>query len=105
MFIWWKKTTMNITFTILATLAIAAGVLGTLTLATMLLAGGANSSPEQIRQIKLLLLATAVGGLTCMGVGILLVFKSHPLWGGIVGAVPMGIVFTGIVWLTVSQVF
>ena len=96
---------MHTLYTVLATLAIAAGIVGTLTIVTFLLAGGANSSPEQIRQIKWWILATVVGGLICLGLGTLLVFKAHPLWGGLVGAVPFVFVFASIIWLQISRTF
>ena len=42
----------------LASLAIAVGVLGTLMVLVFAMASGANSTPEQIRQIKLIMLAS-----------------------------------------------
>lgn len=68
----------------------------------LLLAGGANSSPEQIRLIKWLMLACVVGGLICCGGGIFLICRAHPVWGGVLGAVPMILLVGAMIWAEVS---
>lgn len=89
-------------YSILASLAIAIGAMGALCLLVMLMAGGANSTPEQIRLIKWLMLATVVGGLiVCVG-GIVLICKSHPVWGGVVGVMPMAVLIGLMIWAEVS---
>lgn len=58
-------------------------------LITLMLAGGANSSPEQIRLLKWLMLGMTVVGILSLAGGILLIVKAHPVWGGVVGSVPV----------------
>jgi len=95
---------MNYLSATLASLAIAFGVLGTLMILVVAMACGANSTPEQIRQIKLIMLASAIGGLACFGVGVMLLAKGFPWWAGFVGGLPMIVVGVTMVWLTLRTV-
>lgn len=72
--------------TILASPSIAVGVFGTLMILVVAMASGANSTPEQIRQLKLFMLGAGVVGLGCVAVGILLIIKGFPGWASVVGA-------------------
>jgi hypothetical protein len=69
----------------------------------MLMASGANSTPEQIRTLKLWMLLFVVGGIVCLSLGALLVWKAHPITGGLIGCLPMGVVFGGVVWFSIPQ--
>lgn len=72
-----------------AGLAVAAGVLGTLMILVMCLAGGANSTPLQIRRIKQIMLLTAVLGAAMAAGGIWLIVKGFPGYAALVGGFPM----------------
>jgi hypothetical protein len=96
---------MSVVLSILSGLAIAAGVLGTMTLFTFCIACGANSSPAEIRTIKLWMLAIVLSGMLCLGGGVLLAARGMPIYGSVVGAMPMIILVSLMVWLTISQVW
>ena len=87
----------------LASLAIAVGVLGTLMVLVFAMASGANSTPEQIRLIKLVMLTSGIVGVGCVVGGIVLIVKGFPGWASLVGALPMIFVFVMMVWLTVRS--
>ncbi len=92
---------MGIAWTILSSFAIAAGAVGTLMLLTLGLAGGANSTPAQIRMLKRFMLATALGGAGCFAGGIWILYKGFPGYAGLVGALPLIVVVVGMIWLTI----
>lgn len=87
---------------ILVALATVVGAMGTLTILTMLMAAGANSTPQQITNLKWMMLTTAVLGLLCLVLGPVLAFRAYPLAGGAVGVLPMAVVVVGIIWIGVS---
>lgn len=72
----------------LAIFLTAASGLITLTFMVMLMAGGANAKPAQITQIKVMLLASAVIGLGCLGGAVWAMIAGRPLTGAWIGAVP-----------------
>lgn len=80
-----------------------AGVIGTLMILVFLMAGGANSTPAQIRRIKLAMLATAVLGVGCVVGGVWLSTYGYRGWGCGVALAPALFVFGAMVWLTVAQ--
>jgi ABC-type Mn2+/Zn2+ transport system permease subunit len=84
-------------------LAGVAGTIGFLMVLVMLMAGGANSTPQQIRRIKQLMLLTTVVGLGCVIGGAWLSVRGSPWWGSGVAMVPAVFVFVGMIWLTISQ--
>jgi hypothetical protein len=86
-----------------AGLAVAAGVLGTLTMLVMCLAGAPNSSPPQIRRIKQIMLLSAVLGAAMAAGGIWLIVQGHPWWAALVGGFPMIFVTGGIVYLSLPR--
>lgn len=94
---------MAIFYTILASLQIIAGLIGTLTILTMLMLAGANSSEAEIRTIKRLLLLTVVLGLGFAGGGILLMIRQNPVLAGLVGIAPLLFVIGAVIWLGVQQ--
>lgn len=88
--------------TTVAVLALVAGAMSSLMLLTMCLAGGANSTPEQIRTIKMwMLVITVVGLLTFIG-GIWLTASGRPWIGAVVGGLPAMVTFVLMVWLELS---
>lgn len=98
-----KERPIQTVYTILAALAIGAGACGSLMLFVMIMAGGANSTPEQIRVLKWLMLACAVGGLICFAGGVGLVIRSHPALAGAVGVLPMVVLVGLMIWAEVSR--
>lgn len=100
-----NRARMNLGMIILASLAVAAGAIGTLTLLTLEMAGGANSSEAQIRQLKMWMLVTGVGGLVSLAGGIWLIVKGMPGWGGLLGALPMIVLVVGIIWVSIRSEF
>jgi hypothetical protein len=66
----------------------------------LLMASGANSSEEQIRALKLWMLGCTLGGLLCFVLGIVLTWKSYPLFGGLTGGLPGAIVLGSMIWLS-----
>lgn len=88
---------------ILAALATVVGACGSLMLFVLLLAGSPNSSPEQIRLIKWLMLLCAVAGLLCFGGGIFLTARAHPALASLVGALPMIVLVSLMIWVEVSH--
>lgn len=92
---------MHLVYTLLGSLAVAAGVVGTLMILVMLMAGGANSTPQQITTIKWLLAGFSAAGLVCLVGGIVLIARSFPITGGAVGVLPMVLVFAGLIWFSV----
>ncbi len=93
---------MQILYSILASIAVVAGAAGSLCLFVLCIAGSPNSSDAQIRVIKMLMLASVVGGLMCLAGGIFLIVRSHPVAGGIVGALPIITLFALMIWAEVS---
>ncbi|MFT3786890.1 MAG: hypothetical protein QM770_12105 [Tepidisphaeraceae bacterium] len=81
------------------------GLLGTLTIVTLLIAGGANSTPDQIRTLKLLTLVALVAQLAILAGSVWLIWAGRPAWAGLLGAAPMLFVIGAIVLLSVQQAF
>lgn len=73
---------------VLASLLTVAGVMAVLTFMVMLMAGGANAKPAQITQIKVMLLASAVIGLGCLGGAVWAMLAGRPMTGAWIGALP-----------------
>lgn len=65
-----------------------AGASSLLTL-VLLMAGGANSSPQQILFIKVSMLATAVVCVGCTVAAIWLMIARHPWWALVAGIAPL----------------
>lgn len=90
-------------YTILAALATAAGLCATLMILVLLMASGANSTEQEIRTLKFWLLGFSIGGLLCLSLGILLTCKAHPIFGGLIGALPGFVLVGGMVWLSLPR--
>lgn len=86
-----------------AIIGIVAGILGTLMILVALMAGGANSTPRQIRIIKWSMLITTILGLACAIGGVWLATRGYSWWGGGVAVAPAVVVFVVMMWLTISQ--
>lgn len=86
---------------ILASVGIALGVFGTLALFTLCIAGSPNSSDEQLRMIKLYMIASLVGGLVCVVGGTVFVVRGSTLVGGTLGILPMAVLFGLIAWVSI----
>lgn len=74
---------------VMATLAVAAGVLASLMLGTMLLAGGANSTPRQLVVIKRCLALVAMIGLASVAGAVWACLAGSPWVGAGIGAAPV----------------
>ncbi len=94
---------MPVIGTILASSAIAVGALGSLALLVLCFAGAPNSSDAQLRMIYLYMGLSAVGGLACIGGGIALIVYQRYWWAGIVGALPMAVLFGLIAWVSIKH--
>jgi hypothetical protein len=81
--------TLFIVGVIVWVLALAAGILATLMMLVMCMAGGANSSPEQIVLLKRLMLGFGLTGLCSVGGAIALLAFRMPWWGAGAGALPV----------------
>jgi hypothetical protein len=86
----------------IAVLALVAGAISSLMLLTMCMAGGANSTPEQIRAIKMWMLVITIVGLLTFGGGIWLTAAGRPWTGACVGGLPAAVTFVLIVWLSLK---
>jgi hypothetical protein len=84
-----KAITMNVLKVILAALATLAGVAGTLMFVVFLLAGSANSKPEDARRIFQWTWAIGIGGLACLIAAIALMIIGHNAVAATVGALPL----------------
>lgn len=73
---------------VLASLLTAGSGVVLLMFMVMLMAGGANAKPAQITQIKVMLLASAVIGLVCVGGAVWAMVAGRPVTGAWIGAVP-----------------
>jgi hypothetical protein len=74
--------------TILAALANVVGILATLLILVMCMAGGANSTPQQIRTLKLIMLASALVCVICVTVSIWCLIAGRPGLGALLAALP-----------------
>lgn len=94
---------MTILFNLAGGTAIAAGALGTLVILVFILAGGANSKPEEAAMLRMWLIASAAGGLACFAGGIALLSMHKPGFAALVGAAPMLFVVGCMIYLTMKQ--
>ena len=90
-------------FTAFAMVAWVIGALGLLMLLTLFVAGMPNSTPEQLRRIKRLMLATAVGGAAALAGSVWLLVEGRALWAAGVGIAPAVGAFGLMVWAGVRQ--
>lgn len=73
---------------VLASALTAVSVAVVLMFMVMLMAGGANAKPAQITQIKVMLLASALIGLGCVGGAVWAMIAGRPMTGAWIGCVP-----------------
>lgn len=84
---------------IFAVLSAVAGGLATLTMLVMLMAGGANSSPAQITQIKWMMIGVALVGVIGLGGAVWAMIAGKPWLGAGLGIAPAVVVIAMIVVL------
>jgi hypothetical protein len=73
---------------LLPILAIVCTVLATLTALVFCLAGGANSTPAQIRALKLWMVAISLLGVAGVVIGIILIRAGQPGWASLAAFAP-----------------
>jgi hypothetical protein len=84
----------------LASLAAVVGVAGTLMLVVLLLAGGANGTPELLRQFKVYMVLSGFGGGVCLAGAIVLMVNGRFAWASLLGALPMVFLLGMTVWVS-----
>ena len=100
-----KERTMNtesILSTILAVIASIGGLLATLLLATLILAGAANSSPRDEAILKISLITTLAVGAACLIAAIVAMVMGKGWLAVIIGAAPVltsVLIAVALVWL------
>jgi hypothetical protein len=72
---------------------------------TLLMACGANATPEVIRNIKLFMLATTVVGLASFAGGIVLIVVGRHGWAALAGAFPMLFIIGSMIWVSVRSAY
>lgn len=87
---------MPFVFAIVATLA---GMGASLMFLTLLMAGGANSTPEQIARIKAWMLATALVALGGVVAAVWMMIMKRPWVAAGAGAVPVAFCVVSVAWL------
>ena len=85
---------------VLASIAAVVGVAGTLMLVVLFLAGGANGTPELIRQLKIYMALSGVGGVACLAGSIALLAYGRFWWASLVGALPMIFLLGMMIWVS-----
>jgi hypothetical protein len=88
---------------VFSVLSMAAGALATLMMLVMLMAGGANSSPAQILQIKWMMMGVAVIGLGGLVGGIWTLIAGRPWVSAGIGIMPAVVAIGMFVVLMVVQ--
>ena len=86
--------------TVFAIGAMVVGALATLMMLTLCVAGAPNSSPEQLRTIKLWMLAIAIVGVLTLGGGIWLAISGKAWMAAAISALPALSIFVLMVWLS-----
>lgn len=85
---------------VLASLATATGLIFTLMMLGLMLAGMANMKPAEEQRMKIALLCVAVGGLLFAGAAIWLLVKGHTGWSALVGGFPAVAVVTCLIYVS-----
>ncbi|MGE3109760.1 MAG: hypothetical protein AB7G11_06680 [Phycisphaerales bacterium] len=88
---------------VLAILAIIAGVMASLGLFVLLLAGAPNSSPQMLARLKAGLLATAIIGTALMTGAVWALVEGRPGLAALVGGFPAAFLIGLFIWLEVSR--
>jgi len=76
--------------TALAVLSILAGLLATLIMLVLIMAGGANAKPDDARILKIALLSVLLVGLVGALVAGVLIFRGRSGLAAIIGLIPVG---------------
>lgn len=84
-----EASPLNTLWIILATCSNVLGVLATLCMVVMLLAGGANAKPADITILKVLIWATLAVGLLALIASIWVTLLARPMLGTAIGAAPI----------------
>lgn len=87
--------------TVLGGLAVAGGLLCTLMLVILFLAGMPNSKPDDLRMIKLYTWGVFLGGLLCAVGGGWLLAAGRPWWGAGVGMLPFVGMIVLFAWVSI----
>ena len=95
---------MMILKTVLASLSVAAGVMGTLMFIVFLMAGSANSKPDELRRIIQWMWGIAGVGVLCLSAGIWLICIGRPLTGGLIGGFPLAAMVICMIVLTIMSI-
>ncbi|HMN97355.1 MAG TPA: hypothetical protein PKC43_12855 [Phycisphaerales bacterium] len=88
---------------LLAILSTACGVLGTLSLLILCVAGAPNSSAAQAASIRLWAIATIIGGIAAVAGAIIFLRAGQPLAAAIVGGLPAAVVVALMAWVTIAH--
>lgn len=75
--------------TLLAILSIVAGLLATLTMLVMIMAGGANAKPNDIRILKIAMVSVIVVGLGATIAAVTLIVRGKSGLAALVGLIPV----------------
>jgi hypothetical protein len=95
---------MEVGLKIFACVSTAAGLVASLMILVLCLAGTPNSTPEQLATMKAVMLGVVVGGLLFFAGGVTLLVLGRPGWSAVVGGAPAAVAVVGLVWLTVATV-
>lgn len=80
---------MNIFWTVMACVSIVAGCAATCMLIVLVLAGTPNSTPAQLRFLKIVVWSFAALGLICPVVAGIVLFQARPMIATLIAAVPV----------------
>lgn len=80
---------MKALWIILASGAVAVGALGTLSFVVFVMAGMANTKPEDANFFYRLIAAILIGGAVCLGGGVWLLIAGRTGWASVVGIFPL----------------
>jgi len=99
-----RGSLMIVMKTVLASLATVARVCGTLMFAVFLLASMANIIPEQSKKIIRITWVIAGGGTLCMIAASWLTVVGYPVWGGVVGSLPLATFILSLLMVAIISV-
>jgi len=99
-----SRGSLMIVKTVLASLATAARVCGTLMFAVLFLASMANVAPEQSKKIIRITWVIAGCGTLCMIAASSLTVVGYPVWGGVVGSLPLATFILSLLMVAIISV-
>ncbi|MBC7771537.1 MAG: hypothetical protein H7210_03475 [Pyrinomonadaceae bacterium] len=98
-----SESPMTILANICCVAAMILGLLSSLAMAGLLLAGSANITEAQQANIRLMLITTVVVGVLCLGGAIWAMVTGKPWVGAGVGAFPSSAIVALVMWVTISK--